>query len=115
MNNAAAVGEVPGGAALGATLSMETRVVQAPGSDWDDYVLGHAQGSPFHLRAWKACIEETYGFQPLYIEVRHGAVITGVLPLFLVKNLLMGKVLISTPYAVYGGALADNSHANRLL
>ncbi len=93
------------------SLKTEVRVVEQPGADWDQYVLAHAHGSPFHLRAWKQCIEDTYGFRPFYIEARRGPLVAGVLPLFLVSNFLTGKVLISTPYAVYGGALADDPAA----
>ncbi len=41
--------------------------------------------------------------------------IRGVLPLFLVKNLLLGRVLISSPFAVYGGVLADSEEAKSAL
>lgn len=60
------------------------------------------------MLAWKRCIEETYGFKPYYLEARRRGTLAGVLPLFLVKNFLTGRVLISTPYAVYGGALAND-------
>src|ERR1017187_974895 len=77
-------------------------------SHWDEFVQGHPQGSPFPLLAWRNTIEATFRYRPLYcVAVMEGRV-RGVLPLFLVKNILVGKALISSPFAVYGGALADS-------
>ena len=73
---------------------------------WDDYVQNHVQGSPFHLIAWKRSIEQTFRYRPYYLLARDGSRIEGVLPLFLIRNLMIGKALISTPFAVYGGILA---------
>lgn len=44
-----------------------------------------------------------------------GERIRGVLPLFLVKNVLLGRVLLSSPFAVYGGALVDSEDAKDAL
>lgn len=82
---------------------------------WDRFVLQHPYGSPFHLIAWKKSIEQTFGYRPLYLVASAGDCIRGVLPLFLVKNLLMGKVLISSPFAVYGGILADSDETRDAL
>jgi len=75
--------------------------------EWDDFVLSHPQGSPFHLIAWKKTIEESYPYQAFYLLAKDANRTRGVLPLFLVKNLAVGKALISTPFGVYGGILAD--------
>ena len=77
---------------------------------WDSYVLSHPQGSPFHLTAWKRVIELTFGHQPLYMlaEEIETQKIVGVLPLFLVRSRIFGKMMISTPLAAYGGPLADS-------
>jgi FemAB-related protein (PEP-CTERM system-associated) len=60
-------------------------------------------------------IQETFGYEPRYLLAESGGRIAGVLPLFLVRNLLVGKALISTPFAVYGGALADSPEALAVL
>jgi FemAB-related protein (PEP-CTERM system-associated) len=75
---------------------------------WDDYVQRHPSGSLFHLTKWKRVIERAFGFQSRYLFAEEGGAICGVLPLFLVRNVLQGRSLISTPYAVYGGPCADN-------
>ena len=81
---------------------------------WDAFVRAHQHGSPFHLTAWKRSIEETFGYQPLYLLAEEEGRLRGVLPLFLVRNLL-GKALISSPFAVYGGPLADAPDVARSL
>jgi len=77
-------------------------------SAWDDYVLRHPKATPFHLTAWKRVIERTFGFKARYALAERNGQILGVLPLFLVANPLQGRALISLPFAVYGGAIADD-------
>ena len=73
---------------------------------WDQFVRSSPNGTVFHLTAWKQSIEETFGYEPVYLVCEDGARVRGVLPLFYVDNLLMGKALISSPFAVYGGVAA---------
>ena len=80
---------------------------------WDRFVTEHPCGSPFHLIAWKKSIEKTFGYRAIYLIAERQDQVCGVLPLFLVSNLLTGKRLISSPFAVYGGVLAD-SDENRM-
>lgn len=87
----------------------------AQDSAWDRFVLEHPHGSPFHLTAWKRSIEQTFGFQPHYLLATSGDTVRAVLPLFLVRNPLIGKALISTPFAVYGGILAADDEALEML
>ena len=82
---------------------------------WDDFVFAHPHGSPFHLTAWKKSIEESFGFQSCYVMAVEGSRVRGVVPLFLINNPLMGKVLLSSPFAVYGGILADSPEVTQQL
>lgn len=82
---------------------------------WDEFAASHKLGSPFHTCAWKRAIERTFGFRAYYLLAERDGRVAGVLPLFLVKNLLSGKTLISTPYAVYGGVLAVDDEARETL
>ena len=82
---------------------------------WDRFVSDHPLGSPFHLIAWKESIEQTFGYKPFYLEAKQGDEICGVLPLFLTGGFLTGRRLISSPFAVYGGILADSSQSRSLL
>jgi FemAB-related protein (PEP-CTERM system-associated) len=97
-----------------AVLAVDTIVRQPQEIDlraWDEFVLGHQLGTPFHLMAWRRSIEATFGYRPYYLMACDGPRVRGVLPLFLVKNPILGKVLISSPFAVYGGVLADSDTA----
>lgn len=82
---------------------------------WDQFVRSHPGGSPFHLTAWHDTIYDIFAYRPAYrIAIDNGEVV-GVLPLFLVDNFMLGKVLISTPFAVYGGILARHRRAHDAL
>jgi FemAB-related protein (PEP-CTERM system-associated) len=97
-------------------FSLEIRQPLDSESDaWDTFVLKHRHGSPFHLMAWKKTIEESFHYRPFYLLARDGAGIRAVLPMFLVKNPLVGRALISSPFAVYGGILAETDEARRAL
>jgi len=82
---------------------------------WDEYVNRHMAGTPFHLTAWQRVIERAFRFKARHLFIEQDGAIRGVLPLFLISNILQGKTLISTPFAVYGGPCADNEQtANEL-
>ena len=79
---------------------------------WDAFVRTHPNGSPFHLMSWQRMIREAFGHQPLHLAAKTSAgSLTGVLPLFLVRSRIFGRLLISTPQAAYGGILADSEPA----
>ena len=84
-------------------------------AQWDEFVRQHPLGSPFHVIAWKKCLEENFPFRAEYLAVFEGDQIQGVLPLFLVDNWLVGKALVSTPVAPYGGALTTTEGARAAL
>jgi FemAB-related protein (PEP-CTERM system-associated) len=84
-------------------------------ASWDAFVLEHEHGSPFHLTAWKKVVEETYGYRAEYLLCKRDSKITAILPLFIVRNLMVGTVLLSTPFAVYGGILAADGESRDAL
>ncbi|NBI52496.1 FemAB family XrtA/PEP-CTERM system-associated protein [Photobacterium alginatilyticum] len=76
---------------------------------WDSYVDNHPEGSFFHLSGWLDVIDSVFGHQHHYMLAESGNRLVGVLPLFEQKSWLFGHTLVSTPFCVYGGALADSS------
>ena len=87
------------------------RFEQSDASLWNAYVLAHPDGTVFHKLAWSHAVEEAYGHQPLHLVAWSQGRICGVLPLFLVKSLLVGRVLPIRPVPRPGrrmGALADH-------
>jgi FemAB-related protein (PEP-CTERM system-associated) len=86
-------------------------------NSWDSYVRGHSQGTVFHLAAWQRLIRNSFGHKPKHIVAQdQDGKIIGMLPLFLVRSRIFGRMLISTPQAAYGGILADSDPvADRIL
>jgi len=83
--------------------------------EWDAFVRGRPDGSPFHLVAWRRAVERAYGHRPHYLMATRGNGVEGVLPLFEVRGLFGGKGLVSSPYAVYGGICASSDAARAAL
>ena len=82
---------------------------------WDKYIKNHPNGTLYHLSGWKDAIENTFHLTGHYYIATDNKKILGVLPLFLVKTLFSGKKLISIPFAVYGGILADSREIRTFL
>lgn len=101
---------------LQTTLNLRVEMLQEGDScAWDAFVNAHPHGTPFHLLAWMRTISESFGYRPRYMLAREDGAIRGVLPLFFVQNPVIGKALISAPFAVYCGILANNDEARRAL
>lgn len=82
---------------------------------WDSYVSAHPLGTVFHRPAWSLAVEKSYGHLPLHLMAKQEDRITGVLPLFFVKSVFAGKILVSVPYGTYGGILADDAATEKLI
>jgi FemAB-related protein (PEP-CTERM system-associated) len=84
---------------------------------WQEYVRCSPRATLFHDLGWMRAVQSTYGHRPHYLlaqSAQTGA-IRGVLPLFLVSGPFTGRALISMPYAVYGGVVADDVGAEAAL
>ena len=88
-----------------------------PGEDsrWDAYVSRHPLGTHFHRSGWSRVTAEHFRHQPHHLVAEQGRRWVGVLPLFLTKSPFLGRNLVSVPYAVYGGVLADHEAAQQTL
>lgn len=93
-------------------------------SGWDEYVLRHPRGTPYHLSGWRRAIERAYGHRsyclialrdPLDASHARREDIAGVLPLIHLKHLLFGNSLISLPFCDMGGVIADDDEAEAAL
>lgn len=82
---------------------------------WDSYVRAHEDGSFFHLSGWQTVLDEGLGHKTYYCYAESNNQIVGVLPLAQVKSLLFGNALVSTPFCVVGGALANTFDIARIL
>jgi len=77
----------------------------------DRYVLEHPQGTPFHETRWLDLVRTTFDFPNQTLVAWQGSEIRGVLPLSLVAAPITGRRLVSVPFGVYGGILADDAEA----
>lgn len=83
---------------------------------WDSYVDRHIQGSFCHLFGWRNVIVDAIGHKAHYLKsVDSAGNINGVLPLVEMKSRLFGHTLTSTPFCMYGGALADSAEVQQAL
>ena len=84
-------------------------------SQWDTYVKSHKEGTFFHLSGWHTVIRNSFSHACYFLFAESAGEICGVLPLVEVKSTLFGHALISTPFCVYGGAIADSEDIVRQL
>ena len=81
---------------------------------WDAFVQREG-GSFFHLSGWKNILENELGHPTRYLMCQRAGQLAGVLPLAHIKSWLFGSALISTPFLVYGGAVAMDEAAEQAL
>jgi FemAB-related protein (PEP-CTERM system-associated) len=88
-----------------------------PGEDsrWDAFVGRHPQGTFFHLTGWSRVVREVFRHTPCHLVAEQGRRWLGVLPMFVTHSWFLGHNLVSVPYAVYGGILADSAEAQAAL
>src|SRR5271166_6121852 len=79
--------------------------------EWDLFIASSPQATPFHSTAWMRALEKTFGYENRSFFATRDGRITGVLPLFLVSNWIVGRCLISTPFADYGGICAEDEES----
>ncbi len=78
---------------------------------YSDYVYSHANSTFEHTLLWKELMEKNYGFESKYLLCKDDADrIKGVLPLFKAKS-IFGTRLVSIPFSIHCGILADNTDA----
>lgn len=81
---------------------------ESENNKWTEYVEKSKTTTFFHQLAWKNVIEKVLKYEPFYLMAEEDGKVRGILPLFLTKSRFLGKALISSPFAVYGGICADN-------
>lgn len=82
---------------------------------WDEYVFACPQATFFHRSGWQRVLREVFRHDTHFLYAERGGRIVGVLPLARVKSFLFGHSLASLPFAVYGGAAADDEETALLL
>ena len=82
-------------------------VLDAPGPDWDPFVMQSPDSSVYHLSGWTQIARDVFGHRALFVEARDSAgTLTGVLPVIQQRSWLLGNFATSLAFFNYGGALA---------
>ncbi|MFQ5708461.1 MAG: FemAB family XrtA/PEP-CTERM system-associated protein [bacterium] len=80
------------------------------GDLWDHFVEQQPQSTMYHLFGWKAVLEKTFGFKSYYLAAcGQDGDISGILPLFLMRDLLQKKYLVSNPFANFAGLCTNDA------
>jgi FemAB-related protein (PEP-CTERM system-associated) len=82
---------------------------------WEAYASAHPECTLFHTLSWRDAVAEAFGHANRYLIGWRGDRVAGVFPLTRVDSHLAGTLLVSVPYGVYGGALADDDQVCRAL
>lgn len=82
---------------------------------WEAYVARHARATFFHTLAWRDAVQSAFAHEPHYLLAFGNGSLTGVFPMMCVRSHLAGTLLVSVPYAVYGGGLFDDQESRDAL
>jgi len=77
-------------------------------NEWDGFVEHHPEGRFFLLSGFKKAIQETYGYEGHYYLFKRDGEIAAILPSFRMKSLLSRRLMLSLPFAEYGGLLGKD-------
>ena len=84
-------------------------------ASWDHFVMRHPDAIAWHVYDWWKVLHGYYGLEYFPIAAMDGAEVRGILPLYRVRTFRSGTALISIPYVVAGGIVADDAEAEHLL
>lgn len=97
-------------------MALEVRDLDERGERaWQLYVDRHPEGTLFHTLLWRDAVRETFKHRSRYLAAWRGETCVGVFPLMQISSCLAGTILVSVPYAVYGGTLADDAETHAAL
>src|SRR5512143_1694168 len=82
---------------------------------WDEFVMASPASIAWQGYGWSDVVRRQYGLEFFPIAALDGSRIRGILPLYHMKGLKGNDALISVPYAVAGGLLADGPAVHSLL
>jgi len=83
---------------------------------WTGFLTTRPEANLYHTPLWRDFITSCFNHEPLYLLAERAGAVSGILPLFLVRNAFLGSKLLSLPYDVSsGGALAFDDESERAL
>ena len=82
---------------------------------WDNYVMENPDSIAWQKFFWYDVLKRNYKFTYYPLAAFDGNKICGILPLYYYKTLFRKGALISVPFAVAGGVVANNDEARQAL
>lgn len=82
--------------------------------EWDGYVRSSPTATVYHQIGWKKIIEDSFGHKAYYLMAKENGTVKGILPLFLIRSKISGRVLVSIPQFI-AGVCADNEGIENML
>ena len=80
-------------------------------SDWNDYVFKNPYSIAWHVYEWSYILRNHYNTVFYPITAFDGPRIRGILPLYHLRTTFSKDLLISIPYVVAGGIVADGKES----
>ncbi|MES1925732.1 FemAB family XrtA/PEP-CTERM system-associated protein [Salinisphaera sp. T31B1] len=96
-------------------MPYSIEVLEQNTAEWEAFVADAPDATFFHRAGWKQVIEQSFGHRCYFLQARRDGRLQAVLPLVHVKSRLFANALISTPFCVYGGAVAKEQAAAEAL
>jgi FemAB-related protein (PEP-CTERM system-associated) len=84
-------------------------------AQWDKYVCARPEATFFHSSAWRATVRRTFQHRDVSLIARRRDRIVGLLPMFHIRSRFGGRMLVSVPYGVGGGIIAEDDEATAAL
>ena len=82
---------------------------------WDEFVMSNPASIAWQSYGWSDVVRKHYGLDFFPVAVFDGPRISGILPLYHMKGMGRKNELISVPYAVAGGLLAEDPKVRAML
>jgi len=98
------------------TRTISITLLEHQERDWNAYVDKSQASSLYHRAEWREIIQKTYAHESFYFVARDtNKKIVGILPLIHLSSRLFGNFLVSMPYCMNGGAIADHPSIEAML
>lgn len=96
---------------------IEVRSLEGTGdaATWSALADADPYATLFHRPLWQRTVSDVFGHQPISLGAFRDGKLSALLPMVQVDSLVAGRLLISIPYATFGGIIGETSAAAHLL
>lgn len=95
---------------------MEIKIIkESMKEEWEEYIMKNPYSIAWQSYEWSDVLRRHYSFRFYPVAAFKDSDICGILPLYHMKTLSLKDILISVPYAVAGGIVADSGEIKQAL